>query len=106
VSEPIVLRVDAVDVLVADLTGLAGEMSTGADECRSASPSLAAALPGEAGSVAAAAVTGWAAYLESLAQQIGSWSAALGSICAEYRVVDAALAAGLVDDGSGQGGGR
>jgi hypothetical protein len=67
---------------------------------------LAAAVSGDAGVAAAAAGTAWSVLLEALAQQVGTYAYALGSLSAEYRFVDAILAAGLGDAGAGRAGGR
>ncbi len=105
-SETILIEYDAVDALVAQLDGLAGELCLRAEDCRSAPPSLTAAVPGDAGAAAAAAGSAWAALLESLARQVGTFATALGTLCAEYRSVDATLAAALGDAGPGRVGGR
>ncbi len=105
-SDQIAIEYDAVDALVAQLTGLAGEMSVRAEDCRSTPPALAAAVSGDAADAAAAAGAAWSALLESLAQQVGTFAHALGALSAEYRFVDAALAAGLGVAGAGRAGGR
>ncbi len=105
-SEPITIQYDAVDALVARLAGLAGELTARADDCRTTPPSLSAAVPGDAGAAAAAAGRAWSALLDTLARQVGSYAAALGTLCAEYRSVDATLATGLGATGPGRVGGR
>ncbi|RBY74662.1 hypothetical protein DQ238_21505 [Geodermatophilus sp. TF02-6] len=102
----ITVEPDAVDALATDLTGLAGEMARGADTCRSAATAFGAALGGDVGAAASSAARAWSASLDSLAQHVGTISAALVSLAAEYRVADAALAAGLDDSRRPAGGPR
>jgi hypothetical protein len=95
VSTPIVVQPDVLDVLAADLLGLAADLSTQAHECSRAADSMETAVDGTVGSRAASAGRSWGRLLESLSEHVATFSTVLYTVAAEYRAGDAALAQGF-----------
>jgi Tfp pilus assembly protein FimT len=92
VSVTIAAQFDAIDVLAAELAGLAAELAGEAQLCRSTAVSLGTAVSGGAGEDAGAAGSGWAAALEVVDQRTGALAATLSAAVDSYRAADAALA--------------
>ncbi len=90
-SATIAAEFGAIDVLAADLAGLAAELSADAQLCRSTAASLGTAVSGGAGKRAGATGSGWGTALELLGRQAGALAATLSAAVDSYRAADAAL---------------
>ena len=86
------VQLDAVEVLAAELSALAGELDDQARSCRSAASSFFAALPGEQGLTAGAAGGTWAVLLAALTDRTAAVSGVLRTSVDAYRAEDVALA--------------
>ena len=91
-STNIRVQLDAVEVLAAELSALAGELDDQARSCRSAASSFFAALPGEQGLTAGAAGGTWTALLIALTDRTAVVSGVLRTSVDAYRAEDVALA--------------
>lgn len=91
-STTITAQFDAIELLAAELTGLAAELAGEAQLCRSTAVSLGTAVSGTTGEQAGAAGSGWAAVLELLGRQAGALAATLSAAVDSYRTADAVLA--------------
>jgi uncharacterized protein YukE len=91
VSLTIAAQLDAIDAMADELAGLATQLGSEADLCRSTAVSLGASVTGEAGYRAEAAGAGWGALLDLVTQRTGTLAATLHETVDSYRLADAAL---------------
>ena len=92
-SAPLVVQLDALDALAAELAALGTELADDELVCRSCARTLGTALSGPPGETAARAGLAWTALLAALAERASAVAAMLSASVAAYRAVDAAAAA-------------
>jgi hypothetical protein len=90
-SSIISVQLDAVQALAAELSALAAELDDEAALCRSTAGSLAAALPGNEGWVAAGAGTAWSELTGLLADRARAVAGTLAAAVDSYRATELAL---------------
>jgi hypothetical protein len=91
-AEPILVRPAFLESLAAELSALAGELSTDADLCRSTGHSFAAALGDVEGWTARTATATWAALHELLADGTAALAGSFRATAADYTEHDTSLA--------------
>ena len=89
---PLVVQLDALDALAAELAALGAELAADEVVCRSCARTLGVALSGPPGETAARAGLAWTALLAALAERTATVAAALSASVTSYRAVDAAVA--------------
>ena len=92
-SAPLSVRPDGVGALAAQLAALAARLADDATRCSGSGP--AAALPGEVGWTAAAAVDAWDALARTLAARLTAVSTTLTAAMGAYHDAEAQRAARL-----------
>jgi hypothetical protein len=89
-SSTITVQLDALEVLAAELTALAGELSDDADRCAAVAGPLAGGLGGDAGLSAIAAAGAWASLTRVVADGTRTVGVTLSAAVAAYRAADEA----------------
>lgn len=87
-SSTITARLDLLDSLAGELTGLAGELADDADRCARAARDLSAALGRDEGLTAGAAARGWATLTGALADGTRSVAGAVADVATAYRLAE------------------
>jgi hypothetical protein len=93
VSHLISVQLDALAVLLAELTALGAELGADGELAASTGRSLGTALEGPVGGSAASAGADWAEALTTLAARALAVAATLDAALESYRAADAGLAA-------------
>ena len=97
-SHLISVQLDALTVLLAELSALGVQLEQEGELCAGTGRSLAAALEGPVGTDAGVAGAGWAELVAALAARTLAVAASLEAAVAAYRAADAGIA-GQVDPG-------
>lgn len=100
-SSTITARLDLLEALAGELTGLAGELADDADRCVQASYALSSGLGRDTGLTAAAAARGWATLARALSDGTRSTAGALTAAVTAYRLAEQSRAAQLRAGGRG-----
>lgn len=87
-SSTITARLDLLEALAGELTGLAGELSDDADRCALAAGALIAGLARDEGLTAGAAARGWAILARALSDGTRSVGGALAVAVTAYRLAE------------------
>lgn len=100
-STTITARLDLLEGLACELTGLAGELSDDADRCAQAAGALSAGLGRGEGLTAVAAARGWSTLARALSDGTRSVAGALAAAVTAYRLAEQGRAEQLRPGGHG-----
>jgi hypothetical protein len=100
-SSTITARLDLLEALAGELTGLAGELSDDAERCARAARALSAGLGRDEGLTAGAGARGWATLARSLSEGTRSVAGALAAAVTAYRLAERGRAEQLRPGGHG-----